>query len=255
EVPFASVKVFEPTNAYVDLYIDGVLYLHKTVFEDGLITFISSGSWASGNHTAEIRVIQSEFDRLLNSSTVQFKVLAQTDDVMVSVNDNVKENEHVIISITVPKAGNVTIDDKPYELVAGLNTIDLGTLAYGNHTMWVLYEEELDDGNITFYNNYVSVFVGDDGHWLSVPDPLVLKDDDTIKMNLGEGVTGYVLIYVDEKLIANRTLENGAVNFTITDEMFNEDYVPDLLGATGSQTNTANIHIGLSIQVMLHMTV
>ena len=235
EVPFASVKVFEPTNAYVDLYIDGVLYLHKTVFEDGLITFTSSRSWTPGNHTAEIRVVQSEFDRLLNSSAVEFNVLTQTEDVNVSVSDNVKENEHVIISITVPKAGNVTIDDKPYELVAGLNTIDLGTLAYGNHIMWVLYEEELDDGNITFYNNYVSVFVGDDGHWLSVPDPLVLKDEDTININLGEGVTGYVLIYVDEKLIANRTLKNGAVNFTITDEMFNEDYNPDLLGATGSQ--------------------
>lgn len=232
---FASVRIFEPTNAYADLYIDGKLFAHKTSFEDGRIIFDSSNSWAPGIHTAEIRVIQSEFERLLNSSSTTFEVLTQTNDVDVSVADNIKENEHVIVDITVPKEGNVSIDGVRYELHAGLNHIDLGQLAYGNHTMWVLYEAKLDDGNMSFYNNYVSVFVGDDGHWLDLPDPLVLNDDDTIKMNFGEGATGYVLIYIDNKLIANRTLVNGAAEYVITDEIFNEDYVPDLL-ADSSET-------------------
>ncbi|WP_405292943.1 Ig-like domain repeat protein [Methanobrevibacter sp.] len=217
EQEFARVRVFEPTNAYVDLYVDGNLFAHMTSFEEGLIKFISSKSWAPGMHTAEIRVVQSEFERLLNSSAVTFEVLTQTRDVDVAVGDNVKENEHVSVNITVPKEGNVTIDDVRYELHVGLNIIDLGKLSYGNHTMWVLYEVQLDDGGISFYNNYVSVFVGDDGHWLDVPDPLVLGDDDTIKMNLGEGATGSVSVEIDGKPVGSVDLVNGCAVFKLTD--------------------------------------
>ncbi|WP_405292945.1 hypothetical protein [Methanobrevibacter sp.] len=218
EVPFASVKVFEPTNAYVDLYIDGELYAHKTSFDDGLIVFVSSAGWAVGNHTAEIRVINNEFGSLLNSSTVAFEVLAQTDDVEVTLNDNVKENQHVILTITVPQDGEVLIQidgvNNYRDLVKGRNAIDLGLLPYGNHTLWVLYE---NNDTTSFYNNYLYVFVGDDGHWLTVPDPLVLDDDDTIRMNLGEGATGSVSVEIDGKLVGTVDLANGCAEFKLTD--------------------------------------
>ncbi len=247
ELSFASVRVFEPINAYVDLLIDGEIYAHVTHFDDGVITFTSSKTWAPGVHTAEIRVIQSEFGSILNSSSVEFETLTKTSDVDVTVPDNVKENENVIIDVTVPKAGNATIQidngaKTVYPLNEGLNQVDLGVLSYGNRTIWIDYNATLDNGDATFFTNSVYVFVGDDGHWLTLPDPLVLNDDNTIKFDFGEGATGNVSIYIDDKFIANRTLVNGAAEFVVTEEIFSENYQGELLGAAGDITTKYGKH-------------
>ena len=242
ELPFAVVRVFEPINAYADLFIDGELYAHATHFDDGVIIFTSSETWTPGVHTAEIRVVQSEFGSVLNSSSVVFETLTKTEGVEVTVPDNVKENENVIIEITVPKAGNVTIkidngEKTVYGLVEGKNSIDLGILAYGNRTIWIDYE-----GEGAFFTNSVYVFVGDDGHWLTLPDPLVLNDDNTLKFDFGEGASGTISIYIDDKFIANRTLVNGAAEFVITEEMFLENYQGELLGASEDTTTVYGKH-------------
>lgn len=234
--PFTTIKIFEPVNAYGEIYIDGKFYDKKS-FEKGLITFTSSKAWTVGTHTAEVRVINSEFGSVLNSSTVTFKTVAQTEDVTVNAASEFKANEYVIINITVPKSGNVTIKvDKEgniiKELVEGFNQIDLGVLEYGNHRIWLEYESVLDDGNVTFYNNYLTVFVNDDGRWLIFPNPLVLNDDDTIKINFGSGATGYVLIYIDDELVKNITLDSeGRGEYTITDSFFEGYYDGEALGA------------------------
>ncbi len=226
-LPFATVKVFEPISAYAELYIDGKLYSHKN-FEKGLITFDSSASWTSGNHNAEIKVCDSEFGNVLNSSSVSFETLIQSGDVEVTLNDVFKENENVFVTIDVPKAANVTIqidngDKIIYALNAGANSVDLGMLSYGNHTIWISYNTTLDDGNLSFYSNYLSLFVGDDGHWLYLPDPLVLDDDDTIKFNFGEDAEGNISVCIDGELVSNITLVNGVANFTLTDLVFGEN--------------------------------
>uniref|UniRef100_UPI00386978BC hypothetical protein n=1 Tax=Methanobrevibacter sp. TaxID=66852 RepID=UPI00386978BC len=226
ELPFAGVRVFEPISAYGELYIDGVLYSHKT-FEKGLITFVSSASWAPGMHAAEVRVCDSEFGSVLNSTAFTFETLIKTDDVNVSMDDKVKENENVIVTINVIKAGNVTVqidngDKKTYTLVAGENAVDLGVLSYGNHTVWISYNATLDDSSISFYNNYLTLFVGDDGRWLSLPEPLVLDDDDTIKMAFGDDAEGVVSIAIDGKSVANITLVNGSAEFALTDFVFGD---------------------------------
>jgi hypothetical protein len=225
-LPFASARVYEPITAYSELYIDGVLYSHKT-FEKGLINFDSAVSWTPGNHTAELIVYNSEFGTILNSTTLTFETLTNTKDIDVNINDTVKENEKVFVTISVPKEGEATIQIDNGEsiikkLTKGLNTLDLGVLSYGNHTIWISYNATLDDGNISFYNNYLSVFVGDDGHWIDFPQPLVLEDDDTIRLDLGPDAEGYILVKIDGKLISNMTLVNGTASVTLNDLIFGE---------------------------------
>ena len=237
--PFATVRVFEPVTAYGELYIDGKFYDKKS-FERGLITFISSKDWTVGTHQAEVRVLNSEFGSILNSSAVEFETLAHSEDVTVEVSDEFGANEHVIVYITVPKAGNVTVQiDKAAaeirQLSEGSNQIDLGILPYGNHRLWIEYEEVLDDGNVTFYSNYHSFFVSDDGRWLIFPDPLVLNDDDTIIIDLGSDATGYVLIYIDEELVKNATLVNGHAEYVVNESIFTDGLDSGVLGASNKE--------------------
>ncbi|WP_405265455.1 Ig-like domain-containing protein [Methanobrevibacter sp.] len=237
--PFATVRVFEPVTAYGELYIDGKFYDKKS-FERGLITFISSKDWTVGTHRAEVRVLNSEFGSILNSSAVEFETLAHSEDVTVEVSDEFGANEHVIVYITVPKAGNVTVQiDKAAseirQLSEGSNQIDLGILPYGNHRLWIEYEEVLDDGNVTFYNNYHSFFVSDDGRWLIFPNPLVLNDDDTIIIDLGSDATGYVLIYIDEELVKNTTLVNGHAEYVVNESIFTDGLDSGVLGASNKE--------------------
>ena len=237
--PFATVRVFEPVTAYGELYIDGKFYDKKS-FERGLITFISSKDWTVGTHQAEVRVLNSEFGSILNSSAVEFETLAHSEDVTVEVSDEFGANEHVIVYITVPKAGNVTVQiDKAAaeirQLSEGSNQIDLGILPYGNHRLWIEYEEVLDDGNVTFYSNYHSFFVSDDGRWLIFPDPLVLNDDDTIIIDLGSDSTGYVLIYIDGELVKNATLVNGHAEYVVNESIFTDGLDSGVLGASNKE--------------------
>ncbi|WP_405316509.1 hypothetical protein [Methanobrevibacter sp.] len=237
--PFATVRVFEPVTAYGELYIDGKFYDKKS-FERGLITFISSKDWTVGTHQAEVRVLNSEFGSILNSSAVEFDTLAHSEDVTVEVSDEFGANEHVIVYITVPKAGNVTVQmDKAAseirQLSEGSNQIDLGILPYGNHRLWIEYEEVLDDGNVTFYSNYHSFFVSDDGRWLIFPDPLVLNDDDTIIIDLGSDSTGYVLIYIDGGLVKNATLVNGHAEYVVNESIFTDGLDSGVLGASNKE--------------------
>ena len=216
-LPFASVKIFEPINAYAELYIDGKLYSHRP-FEKGMVIFDSSPNWAPGNHFAEIKVFNSEFGSLLNSSNRTFETLTKTDDVTVYIGNNFTEKENATIAINVPENGTVYIqidrgNTVNYTVGAGNNTIDLGVLSQGNHTIWIMYENE---NGTSYYNNYITIFVGDDGSWVDFPDKIILNDDDTIKINLGEGSEGYVLIYIDDKLVANRTLVNGSTEISLT---------------------------------------
>ncbi len=225
--PFAAIRVFEPVMAYGELYIDGKFYDKKS-FERGLITFTSSRDWTVGNHLAEVRVLNSEFGSILNSSSVAFEVLAHTEDVTVDAAGEFDANEHVIVEITVPKAGNVTVQiDKAAaeirQVSEGSNKIDLGILPYGNHRVWIEYEEILDDGNVTFFNNYLSFFVNDDGRWLTFPEPLVLNDDDTIKIDFGSDAAGYVLIYIDGALVKNATLDDGHAEYVVNESLFSEN--------------------------------
>ena len=224
ELPFATVKVFEPKNAYVNLYIDSVKVGVSKTFEDGIVTFNSLKSWTPGVHNATVEVVHSEFARILNSSTVTFEVLTKTDDVEVSVPENVKEDIMVYITITVPKAGNVNIkvdnrDEFTYEVVEGTNSVPLGILSYGNRTIWVDYNTTLGNGKESFFTDYVHLFVGDDGHWLDIPEPLVLDEDDVIKVNFGSDATGEVSLYIDGEFMSKCALVEGACEFKI---IFNE---------------------------------
>jgi len=173
---FASVKISKPTNAYAELYIDGELYSHKANFENGIITFTSSQNWTSGNHNAEIKVIQVETGMVLNSLVKIFNTITNTPDVKIKYNETFKEDENVILILTVPDDGRVLIETDSigtvYDLTYGSNTINLGILSSGNHTLWVFYENN-DTGS--FYNGYLEVFVSDEGYWVSVPNPLILN--------------------------------------------------------------------------------
>ena len=226
-LPFAGVRIYEPITAYGELYIDGELYSHK-IFEKGIMVFESSASWAAGNHTAELIVCDAEFGTVLNSSSKVFETLTNTDDVNVSVDDNIRENESVVVTITVPKEGDASIvidrDVQTTErLVAGDNDVDLGVLSHGNHTVWILYNVTLDDGKDSFYNNNLTFFVGDDGRWLSLPQPLVLNDDDTIRVDFPSDAEGYVVVRIDDRICGNATLVNGTAEVQITDSMFGDD--------------------------------
>ncbi|WP_298521604.1 Ig-like domain repeat protein [uncultured Methanobrevibacter sp.] len=256
ELPFASARVFEPISAYGELYIDGVLYSHK-IFEKGLITFYSSPQWAVGNHTAELRVCDSEFGTVLNSSETSFETLAQSGDVEVSIDSAVKENENAIVEIDVPKDGDVFIqidngEKVKYTLKKGSNTVDLGILAYGNHTIYVSYNTTLEDGSVSFYNNYLSLFVGDDGHWLNLPEPLVLDNDDTVKMNFGSDAKGNVSLTIDGVEVANMELVNGSAELTLTDYFTGVDkYGEHTYNITYSGDDT---HDGLSKAGVFNVT-
>ena len=217
ELPFASVKIFEPLNAYGELYVDGKLYSHKP-FEKGLIIFTSSTEWAPGNHSAEIKVFNSEFGSLLNSSARTFETLTRTGDVNVYVGDSFRENENATFVIQVPQSGVVYVQVDGgkiinYTVTEGNNTIDLGVLSYGNHTIWIIYENE---NGTSYYNNHIIIFIGDDGSWVDFPDKIVLNDEDVIKINVGEGAEGYILVYIDGRLVENRTLVNGSAEISLT---------------------------------------
>lgn len=188
ELPFAGVRIFEPLNAYAELYIDGALYSRK-VFSDGLITFTSSPLWACGTHNASLIVYDSEFGVILNSSEKTFEVLVKSDDVSINVPENVRENAVVNLTVNVAKAGNVTVrfennTNITQVLVPGTNNVDLGILPHGNRTVYVLYESE--DGT-SFFNDNLAFFVGDDGRWLNFPETIVLNDQDTVKIDFGPG--------------------------------------------------------------------
>ena len=226
-LPFASVRVFEPINAYGELYIDGKLYSHKT-FERGLITFVSSASWAPGVHTAEIIVFNSEFGSVLNSSNRTFETLIQTSDIDVNVTGTINEGENATLIINVPKEGKLFIqkdgeNGEYYAVTQGENAIDLGILTKGNHTVWVVYNETLDDGTASFYNNYLTICVNDAGYWLKFPEQLVLNEDDTLRVDFGEDAKGYVLLYIDGELVANLTLVNGSAETTISQYLKGEN--------------------------------
>ena len=215
---FASVEVFEPVNAYVDLYIDGELYSHKTSFKNGVINFSPSHNWNPGNHTAEIIVVDAESGVVLNSSNISFEILTQTGDVDVSVNSSVKENQNITLRISVPQDGEVLIRvdniNHSYNITSGYNIIDLGVLSYGRHILWVLYE---NDNCTSFYNNYLPVYVGDDGHWFNISNPVILNYDDIIHVNLGENNNGHVIITIDNVEIANLTLIKGNASLNLSD--------------------------------------
>ena len=225
ELPFATVQIFEPMGAYAELYIDGVLYSHKT-FEKGLITFMSSPKWAPGVHTAEIRVVNSQFEVILNQSATAFEVLTQSNGIEVTVPEIIKENALAYITFNAPVNGTllIRVDNGKIELFEvhkGENLIRLGSLAYGNHTVWMLYNETLEDGSLAFYNNYLHIFAGDDGHWVDLPDPLVLNNDDTIRFDLGEDATGTISLYIDGVLYKVINLTNGTGEIKIDEEFFN----------------------------------
>ena len=220
-LPFASVRVFAPISAYAELYIDEELYSHKN-FNKGIVTFDSSTSWPSGVHTAELKVFDSELGGVLNSSLITFETLVGTDDVDVSFNNTVKENENVFISFNAPKSGEAFVkidnaDGKNYPLNKGSNTIDLGILDYGNHTIWISYGTTLDNGGVSFYSNYLNVFVGDDGHWLKLPEPLVLENDDTVKFAFDSDAKGNVTVTIDGVVVSNNELVNGSSEIKLTD--------------------------------------
>ena len=218
EAIFAAVKIFEPEAAFsADLFIDGVLYSHKT-FEKGLITFMSSPNWASGTHVAEIRAY-NEYGSVVANKTREFEVLIKSDDVEVSYDDSVKEGRNASITLTVPKECEafIQIDNGAkvsYNLSQGANTIDLGVLSHGNHTIGIFY-----DGNESFYFNYVNVDVEYES-WLDMPYPIVLDDEDIIRFNLDEDATGNVTVEIDGKPYAEIPLENGKAEVKITDLEF-----------------------------------
>ncbi|MBR4448309.1 hypothetical protein [Methanobrevibacter sp.] len=225
ELPFATVQIFEPMGAYAELYIDGVLYSHKT-FEKGLITFMSSPKWTPGVHTAEIKVVNSQFEVILNQSSTAFEVLTQSEGIEVTVPEIIKENELAYITFNAPVNGTLLIrvdngNIELFEVHEGKNLIPLGSLAYGNHTVWMLYNETLENGSIAFYNNYLYIFAGDDGHWVDLPDPLVLNDDDTIRFDLGKDATGTISLYIDGVLYKVIDLVNGTGEIKIDEEFFN----------------------------------
>ena len=227
ELPFASVKVFEPLMAYAELYIDGELYQHKN-FEKGRIIFDSSASWSAGNHTAELIVYDSEFASVLNSSKITFETLIHTDDVEVSMNDTVREGDEVIVTIDVIKDSEASIqidngEKTVYMLNAGRNAISMGVLSYGNHSVAIAYNATLDDGTPSFYTNCLSVFVGDDGRWLDLPEPLVLDNDDTVRMDFGPDAQGSVTVTIDDVVVANQTLVNGTAEVSLTDFIVGEN--------------------------------
>ncbi len=211
-MPFASVKIYEPSaSLYAELFIDGVMYSHKQ-FEKGFIEFASSDAWTPGNHTAEIRAY-NEFGNVVASAVKDFEVVIKSEDVSIDFEATVREGKNVIISITVPKEGQafIQIDDgakTTYNLVAGANSIDLGVLPHGNHIIGVFYETALDDGNISFYNGYINVDV-EYASWMNMPYPIVMDYDDTIKFDLGEGANGTISVMIDDMPYKNVTLDNG----------------------------------------------
>ncbi len=211
-MPFASVKIYEPSaSLYAELFIDGVMYSHKQ-FEKGFIEFASSDAWTPGNHTAEIRAY-NEFGNVVASAVKDFDVVIKSEDVSIDFEATVREGKNVIISITVPKEGQafIQIDDgakTTYNLVAGANSIDLGVLPHGNHIIGVFYETALDDGNISFYNGYINVDV-EYASWMNMPYPIVRDYDDTIKFDLGEGANGTISVMIDDMPYKNVTLDNG----------------------------------------------
>jgi len=212
---FTTVKIFEPEAAFsADLFIDGVLYSHKT-FEKGLITFMSSPNWAPGAHVAEIRAY-NEYGSVVSNKTIEFEVLVKSDDVVVSHDGVVKEGWNASINITVPKDGEalIRIDngaEVSYNLSEGKNTIDLGVLSHGNHIIGVFY-----DAGDSFYFNYLNIDVEYES-WLDMPYPIVLDDDDTIRFNLDEDAQGSVTVEIDGKPYAEVFLENGKAEVKITD--------------------------------------
>ena len=224
-LPFGSVQIFEPMNAYAELYVDGVLYAHKT-FEKGFISFDSNVAWTPGVHTAEVKVFDAEFGSLLNSSSKEFEVLVNSAGVDAGINGEFTDESNVFITFVAPKEGTAftKIDDgteKVFNIVQGENRLNLGLLGIGNHSIWVLYNETLDDGSLAFYNNYLNVSIGG---WMMLPNPLVLNDEDTIRFNLGEDATGTISIIIDNGLL-NKTipLVNGCAEIRIDESLFDND--------------------------------
>ena len=120
--------------------------------------------------------------------------MTHSEDVEVGIPEIFDDSVPVIISFHAPKEGLVFTKtekgiEKVFEVINGDNNLDLGVLGQGDHTIWVLYNETLDDGSIAFYNNYLNVSVGG---WMILPDPLVLDDEDTVRFNFGEGAEGSV---------------------------------------------------------------
>ena len=225
EMPFASVQIFEPMNAYAELYVDGERYDRKA-FEKGVATFNSFASWTPGMHTAEVRVIDNEFKSLLNSSAMEFEVKTQTGGAEASIDGTFNDDDHVILSFTAPVEGVVwaIMEDgtkKVFNVHQGDNQLDLGILPFGNHTIWVLYNETLDDGSIAYFNDYLNVFVGS---WMVLPDPLVLNEEDTIKFKFGEDAEGSVRIIIDNGLLdITIPLVNGTAEFKLDESLFDKD--------------------------------
>ena len=222
DMPFAGVKIFEPTSSSnAKLFIDGAEYDHK-IFVEGLITFTSSPDWTPGIHTARIEAYD-EYGSVVATLTKEFEVLTQSDDTSVTFENPVKEGKHSIITINVANDTSAIIqidngEKTTHELTKGVNTIDLGVLTHGNHTVGIFYEVLLGDGNISFYNGYITISVEYES-WLDMPYPIVLDDDDIITFNLDDA-TGNVTVMIDDKLYDTIVLENGAGKVRLTDLKF-----------------------------------
>ena len=210
DMDFATVKIFDPSSASnAKLFIDGVEYA-SGIFEEGLITFASSPSWTPGNHTARIEAYNQ--GSVVATLTKEFEVLVKSDDTNVTYETPIKEGKHAIININVANDTQAIIELDNGErtihiLTKGENTIDLGVLTHGNHTIGIFYETMLADGSVSFYNGYITISVEYES-WLDMPDPIVLDDDDTIRFNLDDA-TGNVTVTIDGQLYDTVMLENG----------------------------------------------
>lgn len=210
DMDFATVKIFDPSSASnAKLFIDGVEYA-SGIFEEGLITFASSPSWTPGNHTARIEAYSQ--GSVVAALTKEFEVLVKSDDTTVTYETPIKEGKHAIININVANDTQAIIELDNGErtihiLTKGENTIDLGVLTHGNHTIGIFYETMLADGSVSFYNGYITISVEYES-WLDMPDPIVLDDDDTIRFNLDDA-TGNVTVTIDGQLYDTVMLENG----------------------------------------------
>jgi hypothetical protein len=66
---------------------------------------------------------------------------------------------------------------------------------------------------MSFYNYYLNVTVGND--WAYVPNPVVVKDDDVIRVSLERNATGSVALMINGEVYANVTLVDGACQIRI----------------------------------------
>ena len=186
EVKNAKIYYDEEGFSSIDLYLDG---LELKEYKD--VVFKYTGNYPTCTYTASFNV---SYEITVDESKSEYG-----EDLEI----------YVVFPHDATGSANVTIDDKTYnkEIINGKIDFYVSDLTIGFHNVTVGYA-----GDNKYFSKSTTAVVEVYSE-IKCPDEVyVTKNDTMVSLYLPDDANGTLLVYVDNQLYANRSLESGFVN-------------------------------------------